>query len=242
MKHLKFWALALLTTALIFAVFYGMFAQIDEKLKARLPETTEAAPERSVETETEIIFTEIEESTDEPATEIQPLFNDTTDEEVPESSSEIQPSAEEVSSVYADTCAEVTPLAVCEDSDLMLIAKLIQSEAGYDFCSDEHQRAVASVLLNHVTSTSPDFPDTVYGCIFSGWVDGGIKHYGIGSYAEFMAIVPSERAIANAAYVMQYGSTVGDAIYQAEFIPEGHEVVAVFDYGRPGVLPTYICR
>lgn len=240
MKHLKFWSLAILTTALIFAVFYGMFVQIDEKLKARLPETTEAAPERSVDTETKIIFTEIEDETDEPTTESEAILNESTDEEVPESSSEIQPSAEEVSSVYVDTYAEVTPLAVCNDSDLMLIAKLIQSEAGYDFCTDAHQRAVASVLLNHVASSSPDFPDSVYGCIFSGWIDGGIKHYGIGSYAKFMAIVPSERAIANAQYVMTYGSTVGDAIYQAEFIPEGHEVVAVFDYGVG--LPTYICR
>lgn len=240
MKNVKFWSLAVLTTALIFAVFYGMISQIDEKLKARLPETTEATPERSVETETEIIFTEIEEATDEPTTEIQPLYDESTDEEVSESSTEIQPSVEEVSSVYVDTYAEVTPLAVCNDSDLMLIAKLIQSEAGYDFCTDEHQRAVASVLLNHVASSSPDFPDSVYGCIFSGWVDNGIKHYGIGSYAEFMSIVPSERAIANAAYVMQYGSTVGDAIYQAEFIPDGGEVVAVFDYGVG--LPTYICR
>ena len=240
MKHIKFWSLAVLTTALIFAVFYGMFAQIDEKLKERLPETTEATQERLTPetTETEIEFENVEESSDEG--EIQPLFAETSDAEVSESSSEIQPSAEEVSSVYVDTYAEVTPLAACNDSDLMLIAKLIQSEAGYDFCSDAHQRAVASVLLNHVASTSPDFPDSVYGCIFSGWVDNGIKHYGIGSYADFMAIVPSERAIANAQYVLTYGSTVGDAIYEAEFIPDGHEVVAVYDYGIG--LPTYICR
>jgi len=239
-QKLKFWSLAILTTALIFAVFYGMFAQINEKLKARLPETTETAPERSVETETEIIFTEIEEAADEPTTESETILTESTDEEVSESREEVQPSITEVSSVYADTHAEVTPLTVCNDSDLMLIAKLIQSEAGYDFCSDEHQRAVASVLLNHVASPSPDFPDTVYGCIFSGWVDEGIKHYGIGSYAEFMSIVPSERAIANAAYVMQYGSTVGDAIYQAEFV-QG-ETVAVFSYPGTGAMTTYICR
>jgi hypothetical protein len=205
---------------------------LDEKIEAALPETV---------AETEVRFSPIETETEsETTTAVTETELETTSETVPTVCEEIQPSTEEVSSVYVDTHAEVTPLAVCNDSDLMLIAKLIQSEAGYDFCSDEHQRAVASVLLNHVASTSPDFPDSVYGCIFSGWVDGGIKHYGIGSYAKFMSIVPSERAIANAQYVMTYGWTVGDAIYQAEFIPDGHEVVAVFDYGIG--MPTYICR
>ena len=232
MKNIKFWGLALLSSALIFGCTYMFWSVLDEKIEAALPETA---------AETEVRFTPIEtETACETTTTVTETELETTSETVPTVCEEIQPSTEEVSSVYVDTYAEVTPLAVCNDSDLMLIAKLIQSEAGYDFCSDAHQRAVASVLMNHVASSSPDFPDTVYGCIFSGWVDGGIKHYGIGSYAEFMSIVPSERAIANAQYVMTYGSTVGDAIYQAEFIPEGHEVVAVFDYGVG--LPTYICR
>lgn len=239
MKSIKFWGLALLTSALIFGCTYMFWSVLDEKIEAALPET------ETTECTTECTTVEFEEITDEPTTESETILDESTDEEVPESSQEVQPSVEEVSSVYVDTYADVVetepaPIVPCTESDLMLIAKLIQSEAGYDFCTDEHQRAVASVLLNHVASSSPDFPDSVYGCIFSGWVDNGIKHYGIGSYAEFMAIVPSERAIANAQYVMTYGSTVGDAIYQAEFIPEGHEVVAVFDYGIG--LPTYICR
>lgn len=234
MKSFKFWGLALLSSALIFGCTYMFWSVLDEKIEAALPET------ETTECTTECTTVEFEEITGEPTTESETILDESADEEVPESREEVQQSIEEVSSVYVDTYAEVTPPAVCNDSDLMLIAKLIQSEAGYDFCSDEHQRAVASVLLNHVASTSPDFPDSVYGCIFSGWVDGGIKHYGIGSYAKFMSIVPSERAIANAQYVMTYGSTVGDAIYQAEFIPEGHEVVAVFDYGIG--MPTYICR
>lgn len=123
-----------------------------------------------------------------------------------------------------------------EDSDLMLLAKLIQNEAGADYCSDEHQRAVASVLMNHVAS--PYFHDTIEGCIFVGWTDNGIKNYGIGSVADFMALIPSERAIANAEYVLTHGSTIGDAIYQSEYI--FGEIVAVYDYGIG--LQTYICR
>ena len=240
MKNVKFWSLAVLTTALIFATFYAMIAQIDDKLKTRLPDTTEA------ETEAVIVFEEVKEiPSDETEAEIQPLYAEESNATLSEGREDIQPGFEEVSVIYASagevlTEPETVPLAICTDSDLLLLAKLIQSEAGYDFCSDEHQRAVASVLLNHVASPSPDFPDSVYGCIFSGWVDGGIKHYGIGSYAEFMSIVPSERAIANAAYVMQYGSTVGDAIYQAEFI-QG-EIVAVFSYPGTGAMTTYICR
>lgn len=217
----KGWLLGILSTALIFVVTYMFWATVDEKLKARYPETvedTEVTVEDSVDVERNIEFetTEIETET----SEITQKLNATSED--------IQPIIVTEPVVYEPV----------EDSDLMLLAKLIQNEAGADYCSDEHQRAVASVLMNHVAS--PYFPNTIEGCIFVGWTDNGIKNYGIGSVADFMALIPSERAIANAQYVMTYGSTVGDAIYQAEFIPEGGEIVAVFDYGIG--LPTYICR
>ena len=236
---MPFWILAIITTALIFTVFYGMFTVIDEKLKERLPETTETVQERiAPETaETEIEFDTIEEATDEG--EIQPLFNDESDTEVSESSSEIQPIVTEVPEFYADTYAEPltdTPYVEPNEDDVMLLARLIMTEAGADYCTDAHQRAVASVLLNHVAS--PYFPNTIHDCIFVGWYDGGAKNYGIGSPEKFYSQAVTQRAIDNARYVLTYGSTVGDAIYQAEFI-QG-EIVAVFDYGIG--LPTYICR
>lgn len=236
MKNIKFLGLALLTSALIFAVMYGMIAQIDERLQARETESTEAHNEvnkRMVLVDTTEAMATTSETVQPPVSEVAEVTDtDVTEWEMVEDTE----TAPVTSIDYAET--EPVPLTVCTDSDLMLLAKLIQSEAGYDFCTDEHQRAVASVLLNHVAS--PYFNDSIYGCIFSGWVDGGNKNYGIGSYAEFMSIVPSERAIANAQYVMTYGSTVGDAIYQAEFI-QG-EIVAVFSYPGTGAMTTYICR
>ena len=59
MKNVKFWILAILTTALIFAVFYMMITQVDENLQARHVDTTTA----ETEIETEIAFESVEIST-----------------------------------------------------------------------------------------------------------------------------------------------------------------------------------
>ena len=219
------------TIALGIAVMYGITALAVERL---FPEVeTEKYVEESVgiATDEAVVFEPITE----PETETETTALETETEASPETTIET-----EIQLLNTPICKEISYNEVynAENDDLMLLARLIQNEAGADICTDEHQRAVASVLMNHVAS--PYFPNTVYGCIFSGWVDNGNKDYGIGSVAQFYSLVPTERAIANAQYVLTYGSTVGDAIYQAEFI-QG-EIVAVFEYPDSGLSTTYICR
>lgn len=237
----------ILYVGLYFAVaalgIFVFYKCIDLGMQRFFPEIeTEKYSEESVEIATEeaVVFEPITEPETEAEIEITEteakIETDTeaTTETVPESRAAIQPSI----CAVAESADQGNRQECVVTDDLMLLARLIQSEAGADICTDEHQRAVASVLMNHVAS--PYFPNTIYGCIFVGWVDGGIKNYGIGSVEKFYSLVPSERAIANAQYVLTYGSTVGDAIYQAEFI-QG-EVVAVFSYPGTGYATTYICR
>lgn len=124
------------------------------------------------------------------------------------------------------------------DDDLLYLAKIIENEAGCSFCTDEHQRAVASVVMNRVAD--PRFPDSVYGVISQGWNGECPLQYNVGSVERFNSLEPSERALANAQYVLEHGSTVGAAIWQAEFI-QG-EIVAYFAYPEVYETITYICK
>lgn len=128
--------------------------------------------------------------------------------------------------------------AAFSDEDLLYLAKIVQNEAGSDFCSDAHQRAVASVVLNRVAD--PRFPDTIIGVITQGWNGECALQYAVGGWERFNALEPSERAIENARYVLENGVTVDGAIWQAEFI-QG-EIVAEFAYPAIYDTVTYICR
>lgn len=90
-----------------------------------------------------------------------------------------------------------------------LLARLVYAETGSE--SDEHQQAVASVVLNRMNSDK--FPDSIdeviyqrnplqYACIEDGNIDK----------------IPDERAIKNAYYIWDNGSILPDnVLYQAEF-------------------------
>ena len=82
--------------------------------------------------------------------------------------------------------------------DLWLVSKIVHAEAGSNWLTDEHQRLVASVLLNRVNS--PEFPGTVAECIYQRG-----QYYPAGS-TYFARLIPSERAIKNALYVLENGS------------------------------------
>ena len=82
--------------------------------------------------------------------------------------------------------------------DLWLVSKIVYAEAGSSWLTDEHQRLVASVLLNRVNS--PEFPDDVYSVITQRG-----QYYPAGS-TYFARLIPSERAIKNALYVLENGS------------------------------------
>ena len=93
--------------------------------------------------------------------------------------------------------------------ELDLLARLINAEAGSSWLTDEHQRAVASVVLNRIAD--PRFPDTMYSVIYQK-----------GQYActwnGMINIAPSQRAIDNAKYVLENGVTIPEnVIFQAHF-------------------------
>lgn len=104
---------------------------------------------------------------------------------------------------------DISNIIEVESEKKYLLARLVYAEAGSE--SDEHQQAVASVVLNRMNSDK--FPDSIdeviyqrnplqYACIEDGNIDK----------------IPDERAIKNAYYIWDNGSILPDnVLYQAEF-------------------------
>lgn len=94
------------------------------------------------------------------------------------------------------------------EKDVDLLARLIQAECGADWCSDELQLDVGSVVLNRVKS--PEFPDDIESVIYQK---------GQYSTTEYMEnITPSDRAIENAEYLLEFGSVIdSEYVFQANF-------------------------
>lgn len=104
---------------------------------------------------------------------------------------------------------DISNVIEMESEKKYLLARLVYAEAGSE--SDEHQQAVASVVLNRMNSDK--FPDSIdeviyqrnplqYACIEDGNIDK----------------IPDERAIKNAYYIWDNGSILPDnVLYQAEF-------------------------
>lgn len=92
--------------------------------------------------------------------------------------------------------------------ELDLLARVIWSEAGSDWLTDEHQRAVASVVINRVNDDR--FPNTIndvvyqpgqYGCVYNGMI-----------YK-----TPNQRAYDNAKYVIENGVTIpSNVVWQSK--------------------------
>ena len=134
--------------------------------------------------------------------------------------------------------------AAHSDEDLLYLAKIIENEAGSDYCTDEHQRYVASVVLNRVAS--PRFPgDTILEIALCGYGDGNPIQYDYSLYGGgvegFNSIEPSERAIENARYVLENGVLDESVVWQANF-EQGDETVIKFTYDFATSPTTYICR
>lgn len=104
---------------------------------------------------------------------------------------------------------DISNIIEVESEKKYLLARLVYAEASSE--SDEHQQAVASVVLNRMNSDK--FPDSIdeviyqrnplqYACIEDGNIDK----------------IPDERAIKNAYYIWDNGSILPDnVLYQAEF-------------------------
>ena len=97
---------------------------------------------------------------------------------------------------------------VVDPEELDLLARLIQEEAGSDWCTDELQRAVGSVVLNRMDDKR--YPDTMHGVIDQK-----------GQYSTAKRLdktTPTERVRKNAEYLLANGSTLPeDVIFQANF-------------------------
>lgn len=94
--------------------------------------------------------------------------------------------------------------------ELNLLARLVNAEAGSDWLSDEHQKAVASVVINRVADSR--FPNTIKGVVYQrgqyACISSGMINY-----------KPSQRAIENAKYVLENGVTIPtNVVWQSQFI------------------------
>ena len=95
-----------------------------------------------------------------------------------------------------------------DEDDLYILSHLIYGEAGGE--SDECQLAVGSVVLNRVESSS--FPNSIEGVVFA---PGQYACTWDGNYDK----EPSQRAIDNARYLLENGSTLPDGVvFQAQFV------------------------
>lgn len=92
--------------------------------------------------------------------------------------------------------------------EVELLAIIGDLEAGANWCTDETQQDVMSVVVNRVRD--PEYPDTIEGVIYQS-----------GQYSTAKRVkghVPSERALRNAKIVLIEGVTLpADTVFQANF-------------------------
>ena len=97
---------------------------------------------------------------------------------------------------------------VIDKNKLIMLASLIDLEAGSNWCSDEMQQGVGSVVLNRIKDSR--FPDTMEKVIYQP-----------GQYATSKRVKghkPTERAIENARIVLTEGSIFPEeVVFQANF-------------------------
>ena len=73
-------------------------------------------------------------------------------------------------------------------NNIYILAQVIEGEAGSDFITNEHQKSVASVVMNRVMSE--DWPNTIKDVFYQK------RQYGCNKN-----LTPSERALSNAKYI-----------------------------------------
>lgn len=99
-----------------------------------------------------------------------------------------------------------------DESKVYMLAHLIGGEAGADWCTDELQLMVGSVVLNRIASDR--FPNTMEEVIFQ---KGQYSVTWNGAYEN----EPTERTVENAKYLLMNGPTIpSDVLFQANF-PQG---------------------
>jgi len=117
----------------------------------------------------------------------------------------------EIESTPPEITREVVKIEEVEDinpSDIELLAKVITTESGADWCKDELQLMVGSVVINRVNDSR--FPNTIEEVIYQP---------GQYSTADRLAdIQPTERAMEHAKQLLIEGVTIPESIvWQANF-------------------------
>ena len=96
------------------------------------------------------------------------------------------------------------------EEELDLLARLIFSEAGSDWCSDKMQQYVGSVVLNRIQSAY--FPNNMYDVIYQRGQYSVVNNGAINK-------TPNERAYEVAKYLLINGSVLpSNVIFQSQFI------------------------
>ena len=117
--------------------------------------------------------------------------------------------------------------------DLYLTSKIVQSEAGSNWISDEHQRLVASVLINRMNSS--EFPNTIYDVVYQRG-----QYTGVNSQ-RFAAMEPSQRATKNALYILEHGSIApASVVFQSNFRQGSSVYLHIYDETLG--VSTYFCH
>jgi len=120
---------------------------------------------------------------------------------------------------------QLDPETLLDESKVYMLAHLIGGEAGADWCTDELQLMVGSVVLNRMASNR--FPNTMEEVIFQ---KGQYSVTWNGAYYND----PTERTVANAEYLLKNGPTIpSDVLFQANF-PQGntYKIVQGVYFGR----------
>lgn len=120
---------------------------------------------------------------------------------------------------------ELDTETLLDESKVYMLAHLIGGEAGADWCSDELQLAVGSVVLNRIASDK--FPNDMESVIFQ---DGQYSVTWNGAYYK----EPTERTVKNAKYLLLNGPTIPeDVIFQANFSQGKHyKTIQGVHFGR----------
>jgi hypothetical protein len=120
-----------------------------------------------------------------------------------------EPQIKPVETDIVKTVVEEVEFPKYTNEEVDLLARIIWCEAGSDWLTDEHQRAVASVVINR--KNDGRFPNTIkdviyqrgqYGCVYNGMINR----------------TPNQRAYDNAKYVLENGVTIpSNVVWQAQF-------------------------
>lgn len=123
-----------------------------------------------------------------------------------------------------------SPYLEYTEDELIWVASTVHREAGSGFVTDDHQRAVASVVVNRVTNhTDWSFKqqNTIAEVLLAK-----------GQYVPYLPTEYDERSLENARYVLENGP-INDGLFQDSKIHG--EIVAVYSYDC-WPTTTYICK